>query len=307
MSTMTFLEQQQEVASRLRFDTTNTNEMALVQRWLNQSQQEIWGKYDWAWAREREIVQTVIDISTGTVSVSSAGTLVTGSGTAWSVNEVGKFIQFQNDNDWYKITAVNSATSLSIEAGYIGTANLSGGTYNIRKMFYNTTNAVEKVLDMRQVQLPAKLVLVPFRQFDLYRPYPTDTATATMYIPWSYDSSARFVFSIFPTPSNVYNLEIRYKKKAVTLAGDTDVSLIPEKWHSTVMIDGALYRGLEYVRTNGDDRRAEAKFQQFKDGIEGMVADADPESDYHPIMQNSDRFIGIDKVIEFPGNYDRNH
>jgi hypothetical protein len=289
MSTMTFLEQQQEVAGRLRLDPNNTDQMTLVKRWLNQSQQEIWGRYDWPWAFEREVVQTVVDKTDGTVSVSAGGTTVTGSSTAFAATDVGSFIQFESSDDWYKITDVASSTELTIEAAYVGTSALSDGTYIIRKMFYATSSSVEKILDVRQAVSPRKLVLVPYRKHDQFRPRVDDTGESVRYVPWGYDNSNRWTFTLDPFPDEVLNLEIRFKKKPTSLSGDSDVSVIPEKWHSTVMIDGALYRGLEYVRTSDEDKRAEIKQGVFENGVQRMIGDADPESDWLPVISNTER------------------
>lgn len=301
---MDFSTMQSEVASRLRLDVTDSAQAALVQRWLNQSHQEIWGRNDWPWALEREIVQTVIDIVAGTVSVAAGGTTVTGVGTAFAATDVGKYIQFQTTDDWYKITAVASTTSLTIEAGFVYTSALSGGTYVIRKVLYNTSTAVEKIMTVRQMTSPEKLTLIPFRQFDLFRPNQIESGNPGVYIVHGYDSSSRWTFSVDPVPSTAMNLEIRYKKKATELTTGTDSYAIPDKWHY-VIVDGALYRGLEYVRTSDDDKRAEYKARAFNESVERMVGDAEPQSDYHPIMGNSDRSIGPRHSLQLPGDFDR--
>ena len=80
---MTFLTQQQEVASRARLDNTQSSQNTLIERWINASQAEIWAAYDWPWARDRAVVQTVIDKTAGTVDVSAGGTFVlTGAGAS---------------------------------------------------------------------------------------------------------------------------------------------------------------------------------------------------------------------------------
>lgn len=304
MSTMTFLTLQQEVRSRVRLDLTDTNLATLIKRWINQSQQEIWSKYDWPWALEREIVQTVADKTAGTVSVSAGGTTVTGSSTAFASADVGKFIQFQGSNDWYKITAVASATSLTIEASYNATSALSAGTYTIRKFFYSVSSSVEKVLSVRQVQSPHKLTLVHFRDFDAKVPHVTSTGKATSLVMWGYDSSDNWQFSVYPSPDAAYNLEVRFKKKSTDMSADSDVSDIPEKWHSTVLLDGALYRALEYARSDMSDRRAETKYQQFRAGIDEMIADAEPgSSDHHPILQSQERTLGVTQILKLPAEY----
>lgn len=288
---MTFLELQQELAARGRLDLNEGNQATLVKRWINQSQQEIWGRHDWPWALDREIVQTVIDITAGTVSVSAGGQAVTGASTAFTSADIGKFIQFSSSDDWYKVTAVSSTTALTIESPYLRTSALTAGTYKLRKVLYNTSASVERVLDVRQTITPAKLTLIPYRTFDQYRPSVTAESDPTAYVLYGMDSSNRWLFSLHPNPDTALNLEVRFKKIATLLSLDADVSVIPVQWHSTVLFDGALYRGLEYARTGDNDKRAEFKQRQFEEGISRMVAECEPESDSHIVLRNNDRLL----------------
>lgn len=303
MSTMSYLTLRQELGGRLRLDVNQSELSTLIKRWINQSQQEIWGKYDWPWALDREIVETRIDKTAGTVSVSVAGTTVAGSSTAFAAADAGSFIQFSSSKDWYKINSVETSTSLTLEKPYLGTTALSAGTYTIRKVFYNVSANVEKILSMRQTVTPAKLTLVPFRKFDEIRPDPEAVSNPEFWVPFGYDSSNRWTFTVYPFPTVALNLEVRTKKKSVDLAADDDVSLIPEKWHSTVLLDGALYRGLEYLRTSFEDKRSEIKNNQFRSGIDEMIADAEPQSDYHPVIRNKEEDYGIDTYLRLPANY----
>lgn len=78
------------------------------------------------------------DYTTGTVSVSTATTTVTGSGTAWTTNMADRWIQIpitasnttSGDEEWYQILSVQSATSLTLKNNYTGNT-VSGGTYII--------------------------------------------------------------------------------------------------------------------------------------------------------------------------------
>lgn len=303
MSQMTFLTLQQEIAARARLDLNKSDQATLVKRWINQAQEEIWSKYDWPWALDREVVETRVDKTAGTVSVSAAGTAVTGSSTAFASTDVDSFIQFSSSKDWYKITAVGSSAALTLEKGYVGTSALSAGTYTIRKMFYNVSANVEKVLSIRQAVSPAKLTLIPFRKFDSLRPNPESTGNPTYWIPFGYDSSNRWTFTVYPFPSVAMNMEARFKKKVTDLSADTDVSKIPEKWHGTVLLDGGLYRALEYLRTTFEDKRSEIKNAQFLKGVEEMISDAEPDSDYHPVIQSKESHVGIETFLQLPDNY----
>lgn len=80
------------------------------------------------------------DYSTGTVSVTSGGTTVTGIGTSFipTVNVVSesRWIQFpENSGDdlWYQVASVDSATSITLAAPYMGTSVVAG-TYVLGQM-----------------------------------------------------------------------------------------------------------------------------------------------------------------------------
>jgi len=78
---------------------------------------------------------SIADYTTGTItSITNGGTAVVGSGTTWTADMVGRYIQITNttaanggDGFWYKIGSYTSATSIGLEKPYEGTS-ISGGT-----------------------------------------------------------------------------------------------------------------------------------------------------------------------------------
>ena len=75
---------------------------------------------------------TNANYSTGTITATQDSTTVTGSGTSWSTTtnaEVGEYIQLP-DGKWYKITAIGSNTSLTIETTYLASTS-AGASYVI--------------------------------------------------------------------------------------------------------------------------------------------------------------------------------
>ena len=302
MSTTTFLTLQQEVASQARLNNEVSEQNTLIERWLNQAQQEIWSRHDWPWAMEREIVRTVADKTAGTVTVTSASTAVAGASTSFAAADVGKYIQFSGSNDWYRITAVADSTNLTIESAYNDTSDLSAGTYTIRQFFYSVSSSVEKVLDIRQMQSPRKLTLIHYRDFDTQVPHVVSTGKAEAYVLFGYDSSDNWRFSPYPSPDSAYNLEVRFKKKSTDLSADGDVSEIPEKWHSTVLLDGALYRAFAY-QDDKDMKRSSYRKQLFEMGIDRMIADAEPESDMHYVMKSSERRVSVTDAVRLPAQF----
>ena len=81
---------------------------------------------------------SVADYTTGTVSVTSGSATVTGSGTSWYNDMVGRWLYItptssnttSGDGGWYQIESVASATSLTLVNNYTGNT-VTGGTYKI--------------------------------------------------------------------------------------------------------------------------------------------------------------------------------
>ena len=85
-------------------------------------------------ARLRELSQA--DYTIGTVTVTNASSVITGSGTTFTVDMVGRWIQVtapSGDNNWYQIGSYTSATVLGLVNQYQGNT-VSGASYTIGEM-----------------------------------------------------------------------------------------------------------------------------------------------------------------------------
>jgi hypothetical protein len=83
---------------------------------------------------------SIADYTTGTiVSIANGGTAVVGSGTTWTADMVGRYIQITNttaanggDGFWYQIGSYTSSTSIGLTKPYEGTSISAGSaTYTI--------------------------------------------------------------------------------------------------------------------------------------------------------------------------------
>lgn len=245
---MDFSTLQSECFAQLGMDSSDSTNVTLVKRWINIVQQDIAGRWPWNFLRNREVIQTIPDYTTGTCSVTSAGTTVTGASTVWTATMVGYYIQFQGTNDWYKITARASNTSITIEVGYAPTTSLAAGsTYIIRKFFYSLSSTADRIVDIRNWNTPLKLIETDPLTLDSRRPNPQSTATSSAFIAYGYDASGNLQISPYPYPNDSRNLEIRTIVRLSDLSASGDLSLIPVKWHH-VIIFGALSLGFMYLR-----------------------------------------------------------
>jgi len=276
----TFLVLQQELADRLvAYDQTVTADATKLKRWLNLAQQYICGKRIWPFQFAEEIIQTVVDYTTGTVTVAAAGTTVTASATITD-SKANQYIQFASSNDWYKITAHTAGTdTLTISPAAIS-ANTSA-EYTIRKLLYTTTTPLIQILDMKQLVTPARLISLSPRETDFLVPLYYDAGTPYYYIMSSPNSSGTPQFSFINSPDSVMNIMIRGIQKLTDMSADADVSLIPVPWHDA-LVNIAAYFGFQGL----DDNRAATELKVGELRIEDMNRNYGHDLGRHRVMQS---------------------
>lgn len=76
------------------------------------------------------------DYTTGTITtLATAGTAVTASGTTFTSAMIGRYFKVDADTYWYKITAVPTTTTLTLQKAYRGTSIVAGTeAYTIGEM-----------------------------------------------------------------------------------------------------------------------------------------------------------------------------
>lgn len=93
----------------------------------------------WLAAAASDLPQSDFSL-TGTVTMTNASTAVTGSGTAFDTEmKVGDYIKLDADGSayWAKISAIATATALTIDANYGGTGGASAGSGSGRPCGYS--------------------------------------------------------------------------------------------------------------------------------------------------------------------------
>jgi len=257
---MNFLTMQQELSSRLRaYDTSVAADLTDLKRWLNMAQQYICGKQIWPFRFAEEILQTVPDYTTGTVTISAAGTTATFSATITD-SKTDQYIQFASSQDWYKITAHTAGTDTATISPAAISAN-TAATYTIRKLLYTTTTPLIQIVDMKQLVTPTQVVSVSPLQADFMLPLYYDAGNPYYYVMSSPNSSGTPQFSFMQSPSTVMNINIRGLKVLSDLSADADISIIPVPWHDAIINIAAYYgfQGLDDTRANIELQVGEAR------------------------------------------------
>lgn len=303
---MQFSTLQSEVFSQTGLVSTDSGSQTLVKRWLNITQQDIVGRWPWTFLRSEENITTVPDYSTGTVSVSSGGTAVTGTNTVFAsgVGDGTYKIQFQGALDWYTVSARGGATSLTISTAYAPTTNLTSGTYTLRRFYYPLSSTCDRILDVKNNNTPLKTFETDMRTLDSVNPDLQAANNTYSYVAWTVntDSTSAYYGNImiqpYPFPSDSRLLWIKKLIRVSDMSADTDVSVIPAKWHH-ILIFGACALAWIYKK---DLEVATAWRVEYEKKIEDMMLQGKLSEDEAPVLKSIDS-VARGEFIQLPGNF----
>lgn len=305
-----FLTLQQELGIQCGLDQTIAAQATLLKRWLNNAQQAILRAYEWPFLRSSTplVIQTVPDYTTGTVATTAASTSITFSIAPKDVNGnnvsvSGRFIQTSSSNDWYRITAHTSGTTTAtLEIGAITTA--AAATLTIRKMYYSTSTSVDRIIQVWQDILPYQMLESTPEYFQSFNPGFLASGPPRICLTAGVDSTGAPQFRLWPNPDSVLNLRIDYFPVATDMSADADVSVIPAKWHTTVLVEGAKKQAYSFL----DDSRYANSVALFQAGIEEMKQEYEIGLRRHRVMTSIDNqpVGGNLGYMPLPFNYPRN-
>lgn len=298
-----FLTLQQELAAQCGLDQTTSEQATLLKRWLNNAQQIIARSFEWPFLRSTTplVVQTVADI-TGSASISNAGTTFTDTSSLIGSGDIGKYVQFNGSNDWFRITAFTGPNIPTIEVGYTGATD-SAATYTVRKRFYSTSASVDSIIQIYQETLPYQLIETAPEYFQTFNPGFLSSGTPRIYCPSGLDSDGYPQFRLWPNPDAVINLYVDYVQIVSDMSADADISIIPAKWHTTVLLEGAKMQAFSFL----DDTRYAQSATVFASMLEEMKTQCDIGLKRHRVMTATDNqpVGGNLGYMPLPFNYPR--
>jgi hypothetical protein len=306
----TFVTLQQELGAQTGLDQTVSSQATLLKRWLNNAQQIILRSFEWPFLRSPYpiAIQTQPDITIGTVATTAAGSNVTFSTAPKDVNGnnlsvANFFLQTSSSKDFYRIsTHTSGMTTATLATPAIATA--ASATFLLRKMFYSTASNVDRIIQVFQDVLPYQLLETTPEYFQSYNPGFLSTGTPRLYCAAGIDSNGFPQFRLWPNPDAVINLQIDFYTTATDMVADTDVSIIPAKWHTTTLLEGAKAQGFSFL----DDARYGGSVQLFNALIEEMKTEYENSLHRHRVMTAADNqpVGGNLGYMPLPFNYPRN-
>lgn len=305
MAINTLLGLNTEIGDRLNLDMTITANKTRGTRWANIIINDIASRYQWSWLYANTFIQTVTDYTTGTITGSAGSTSLTGNGTSWTSsnpNMTNCYIQPANDTNWYEVSTVGGATSITLANPL--TQAVTAGTYVLRTTYYDLPANCMKVFDVRQTNTPAKLINLGLYNLDQYQPDINTTSNPTGYFLFGEDplvavsSAKQTLIGFFPCPDAKYNIQIRYLLNPTDLSSDTDIPIVPVANTDTVLA------GMEWLGNKFLNDPAEGQLKSMYEGsLQKMIETDSAFGDRMPVLQGSDSQSDASQFLPFPGNF----
>ena len=110
------------IIARVKADPADSATLASVKEMLNTRYREICARKKWKWLRDDSMSLYLNDTyTTGTATATNGSPIVTGTGTSWTEDMKGWFFRPTGAQNNYRVTAVQSTTSLHLNGPYVET------------------------------------------------------------------------------------------------------------------------------------------------------------------------------------------
>lgn len=278
------------VRRRVKGDSSDTFLLDSIDGFVSQRYAKVCGSANWRWLKEYRDLRIPAEYTTGTVSVTNASREVTGAGTTWDADFVGRFFEVQGDDTVYQIVGRNSSTQIQLSERVMRTTG-SSLTYRIYQSEFGLWPDCDRVDEIWHEHLSRKQPLqavTPDEYTELISRFPDDREKAVYYTrlgnkDYEGDPIGQFIIgysfigtppapriAVYPRrPDEAYNLHISYIRKVDFLSDDTSQPLLPEneRW---VLVEGALSDTYAML---GNETAADFWNKRFEESVARMRRD----------------------------------
>lgn len=277
MATLTYSDLQTRIANHLRLPTSNTTEMTKIQAIANEVYRDIGLRNpNWWWLRKHAVINTVADVTTGTLAATNGSTTITFS-TGPTDSAAGKVVlvtgNVLDSGAIYRIsTHTAGATTATLDAAYTGTT-VTASAYAVYQDRYNLATDTKDVREIRRYGLVSPLRRVGPEEMGEVKALDTSVGKPLVWTVLDFsttgDPTTARQLIVHPYPDDTYRLDLDYTQSLNTEVSSTTRFLIPDDY-SQVLIYGTLSRA--YPIMLSDPTRGLYFAGLFNAAMDSMVA-----------------------------------
>ncbi len=268
---------------------TATNTIA--DRYLNTALHDMVVNWDFPWGVRTTSLITQAPYTTGTITIATGGTTVTGLLSLWNMaNDFsvknaragGKIILGSESDSIYDVTTVASDVSLTIGAKYIGD-DLAADTYVYYEDEYDLASDFFRSVDPHHFARNVPIALIPRKEFRTRYPRNAERGEPRMACiydaPFSATTARRQRIVFHPAPDAAYKIDYEYitTNLAISSTGvaqtqltaTTDEPIVPLRYRHVLVLH-ALYN---WYRDRKDDTRSQEVKGEYTDLMRRIASD----------------------------------
>jgi hypothetical protein len=302
---MTLNEAATYIANQLGLSLATGNMTTNVYAWLNRAYRNIAGFHTWSWLRDNVEVPVYADqVGTG-ATLANGATTVTFSVTGpvapflYDNNINDWYIQFDGDDDWYRLAynVLNTTLRVEINSAYQKTS-LADVAWTVRKYFYALPSTVAYAYSATQAHTKMSIQIIDSTKYDTYVPFNNSTGTPSSIVFWGYDADNNWQFTPYSFPDSTMNLSFRTIKKITTDLTASETPIFPERF-SDLWLEGAKAYAYEFL----DDDRQDKSEKKFKDRL-GLEKGSDTVGlSQNRVLSSIEQQPTTGNLIRFPAEF----
>ena len=279
------------VLNQVRSQTSQANTLSQAKRAVNMALQDmhLGQDYQFYWAEREAKLVLQPDYSTGTLAITAGSTSVVGTDSLWNTAgsygtnniEVGWKIKVAGSQVVYRVSAIGSDTTLTLDTAYVGDT-VTAATYNCWKDEYALATDYLRPVNMTFFDDDREIRLVDRRQMKRALPRNSTTgrpkwATQIELGP-SGSTALRPRLVIAPPPDQVYSIPYGYITNLlavasdgtgqVSLSADTDEPIVPLRYRAAI-----YHYAMAMVYEHKDDQRQSIAMQQYQQIMQRTLSD----------------------------------
>jgi hypothetical protein len=207
-----------------------------IKRWLNDARNMLWVEIHGEFKEATDYVATAAaytSTSVITVTVTNGSTTVTSDGstnTAFTAAMVGRFIQLNGTDPWYKIASRTSATEIEIADAYLGSTD-TACAFEVNTYLWPLPAGVQHLILVSMEDEENWTSLPILDRTDVYGDVPVplrwDTGTAEVCWMDEKDASGNYQLGLYPAPDTASLVRVRYAEDLTEMSADSDTVGIP--------------------------------------------------------------------------------
>lgn len=243
--------------------TAETTKREAILQFCNNSYQEICMGKHWAWMFATYDISVYGPNTTGTVSCTNNDATITGTGTAFTANDVKGKLYVDSINSIYNVSSITSATELELETKWAND-DVTDAAFKIYDVQYKLPVEVDEIRAMVIDEINLKMIPLGTQEFRRKQAENPSLEGAPQYyslIKRDVDDDAQYV-EFYPMPNRDYNIHIDYSVRILGLQDSEDCyPIIPDRYR-VVLFYGALAQFYRYMNDVTNAQLADADFKR---------------------------------------------